>query len=263
MGVLTVTVLFVVCFVCAVTCQHSETSEELNEVEDEGNWRVVYKVVSDCSHREDIMVCLKMKAVNFMDKALSMKTPLPITDYLSLSVDPSTKEETSGDMKTDQVLSEAQLEESLPRSLDEKSSSLDTMLQQRVDKFLDSRTVQFTIPKDILEGRVKKDKGGGMIMAAGLAFAGMMAQVVMGKIALIAGKALIVAKVALVLSAVIGLKKLVSGGGGGGESHQVVYASEHGGGWGHRSLDADGAAHDLAYSAHSGRNNKLDESPQA
>lgn len=56
-------------------------------------------------------------------------------------------------------------------------------------------------------------------------------------------------KVALLLSAIIGLKKLVGGGGGGHESHpQVVYAGSehHGGGWGRSS----GPAHTLAYSAY-------------
>jgi hypothetical protein len=97
----------------------------------------------------------------------------------------------------------------------------------------------------------RRKKKGGYLLAAGMAMAAMMAQMFMGKIALIAGKALLVAKIALVLSAIIGLKKLV-GSSGGGESHpQVVYASggqEHGG-WQGRSMPASDAAqaHDLAY----------------
>ena len=58
-----------------------------------------------------------------------------------------------------------------------------------------------------------------------------MAQLAFGKIAFLAGTALLTAKIALVLSAIIGLKKLVSSGGGG---HEVIYAtaSEHHGGGG-------------------------------
>jgi hypothetical protein len=97
----------------------------------------------------------------------------------------------------------------------------------------------------------RKKKKGGYLLAAGMAMAAMMAQMFMGKIALIAGKALLVAKIALVLSAIVGLKKLV-GSSGGGESHpQVVYASgghEHGG-WQGRSIAASGSseAHEMAY----------------
>lgn len=56
----------------------------------------------------------------------------------------------------------------------------------------------------------------------------MMAQLAYGKIAFLAGTALLTAKMALVLSAIVGLKKLASGGGG----HEVIYAtaSEHHGG---------------------------------
>lgn len=60
----------------------------------------------------------------------------------------------------------------------------------------------------------------------------MMAQLAYGKIAFLAGTALLTAKIALVLSAIIGLKKLVSHQGGGG--HEVIYAtgSEHHGSYG-------------------------------
>jgi CO/xanthine dehydrogenase Mo-binding subunit len=93
-------------------------------------------------------------------------------------------------------------------------------------------------------------KGGGILLAAGAAMAAMMAQAFMGKVALIAGKALVIAKVALAISAIIGLKKLFSSSGG--ESHQVVYATgghEHGG-WQGRSFTSDHTqAHDIAYKA--------------
>lgn len=87
-----------------------------------------------------------------------------------------------------------------------------------------------------------------MIMGAGA----MMMHAAMSKIALIAGKALIVAKIALVISAIIGLKKLLSQDDG-HESTQVIYKqaeSGHGGGGGwHRSIDgADNVhAHQMAY----------------
>lgn len=91
----------------------------------------------------------------------------------------------------------------------------------------------------------KKDKQ----MQQALMMAGMMAAAVMGPmaikmIALMAGKALLLAKIALVLSGITALKKLLQqqqGGGGGGDSE-----SSHG----HygRSLRLD-AAHDAAYSA--------------
>ncbi|KOC70942.1 hypothetical protein WH47_04928 [Habropoda laboriosa] len=72
-------------------------------------------------------------------------------------------------------------------------------------------------------GRKKKDKGYGALMMGALAVGAMMAQLAYGKIAFLAGTALLTAKIALVLSAIIGLKKLVSSQGGGG--HEVIYAT--------------------------------------
>lgn len=74
--------------------------------------------------------------------------------------------------------------------------------------------------------------------------AGMMAAAVMGPmafkiIALMAGKALLVSKIALVLSGIIALKKLFQPQQGGHESESV---SHHYG----RSLEL--GAHDMAYS---------------
>ena len=91
--------------------------------------------------------------------------------------------------------------------------------------------------------------------------AGMMAQAFMGKIALIAGKALLVAKIALVISGIVGLKKLVGGGGGGSghDSHQVVYATgghEHG--WQRSFPDEPVDSHELAYNAQKPQNSSED-----
>lgn len=87
------------------------------------------------------------------------------------------------------------------------------------------------------------------MLMGGLVMAGMMAQLFMGKVAFMAGAALMISKMALLLSSVIGLKKLVSGSGG-TDSHVVVASGggDHGGGW-HRSLNAEDEAAILAYRA--------------
>lgn len=78
-----------------------------------------------------------------------------------------------------------------------------------------------------------------------------------GTIALLAGKALIIAKIALVLSSIIGLKKLVGQDEPSQPQAQVIYAKSEGhggGGWQHRSIDAAPIAtenaQNLAYNAH-------------
>lgn len=86
------------------------------------------------------------------------------------------------------------------------------------------------------------------MLMGGLLMAGMMAQLFLGKVAFMAGAALMISKMALLLSSVIGLKKLVSGSGG-SDSHVVVSSGgDHGGGW-HRSLTPEDEAAIIAYRA--------------
>lgn len=66
-----------------------------------------------------------------------------------------------------------------------------------------------------------------------LLLAGTFIPMAYGALALLAGKALIVSKLALVLASIIGIKKLVSSTGGHHESaHEVVVSGGHGSGWG-------------------------------
>lgn len=95
----------------------------------------------------------------------------------------------------------------------------------------------------------KKDKKGGGLLLIPLILGGTLIPLALGALALLAGKALIVAKLALVLAGIIGLKKLLSGSGGHDSGHEVVVASSgHGSGWG-RSLDKE-QAQNLAYNAY-------------
>lgn len=80
-----------------------------------------------------------------------------------------------------------------------------------------------------------------------LLLGGTFIPIAYGALALLAGKALIVSKLALVLASIIGIKKLVSHSGGHHESSHEVVVSGHGGsGWG-RDFD-------LAYNAHTPKN---------
>lgn len=79
--------------------------------------------------------------------------------------------------------------------------------------------------------------------------AGSMIPLALGTLALLAGKALIIAKLALTLSLIIGLKKLVSQDDSHGSSYQVVHGGS-GGGHFRRSIqasDAAAAAQNMAY----------------
>lgn len=87
-------------------------------------------------------------------------------------------------------------------------------------------------------------KRNGNMLLLPLLMGAMLIPVALGALALLAGKALIISKLALVLAAIIGLKKLVSSGHHDGGTQVVTIPSGHGGhGWGR-------SAHELAYRGH-------------
>lgn len=113
---------------------------------DLGNFSLIARVIDKCSDHSDVYSCLKLKAVGLLDRALTVDT-LPISEYVSITKDPKVKDLTPHVVKT-----EGELEASLPRDMEKKSAVLDEMLDDRVSRYLDSRTIQLSMPADVLEG---------------------------------------------------------------------------------------------------------------
>jgi hypothetical protein len=91
----------------------------------------------------------------------------------------------------------------------------------------------------------------GMMMMGLAAKAAALVPLIIGKLFLLAGKAFIISKIALVLSLIIALKKLLSQKQGGGHSHEMHHGwqpSGGGGGWDRRSFGDEDHAQLLAYS---------------
>ncbi|CAL7938065.1 unnamed protein product [Xylocopa violacea] len=234
-------------------------------------------IYSDCLKKES-MNCIKYKVFSYVDKMLADKDDITLTEGIT-------------------VVKTSNAEEGAPRSIE--SSDLDTLLFDRLGRFLRTHTVKVDLKgTDILgaiesagrsfedftdnavESRGKKKKAqkilGPLLMAMALKAAALL-PLALGAIAAIAGKALLVGKIALVISAIIGLKKLLSssggkhvtyevvshphhssshvvshddghgGYGGGGADYGGGYSGSSGHGWA-RSLPQD--AHQLAYRAH-------------
>ncbi|XP_055677156.1 uncharacterized protein LOC129786282 [Lutzomyia longipalpis] len=219
--------------------------------------RAAIRVYDECQRAEaGFSVCLKKKAITFIDR---------VTKVDAINVGEGVRIVRSADSPVVDVpksLGE-DLEKSLPRNAEARDEALTTLLADRVARFLSSRTVMVTLPKvspdeigrSVEEGRGKMKKMMSMMM---MGFAMKMAAMIPVAIAglyVLAGKALIISKIALLLAGIIALKKLLSqknsgGGGGGGWSSggsgggwSSGGGGGHGGGWDRRSLEAQ----DLAY----------------
>ena len=110
------------------------------------------RLYDDCSKRDGLTPCLKMKAIAFFDRA--MKTPeIPLTDTLVLVQNGVQTEESSVSDSKQQTpvgrsLTEAEIEASLPTdNYETRDMQLNQLLLDRVARFFNTYKVQFAFPK--------------------------------------------------------------------------------------------------------------------
>lgn len=223
--------------------------------------KLIGRVYENCEQSQEMLKCLKIQAAKLADRASRMDT-LPLIDGVAL-------------VKNGE-------ERAYPSSLPEgdlnalTSNEVDKCLQEATTKLMQSHRVIISpasigddIGRSLSQARGKLKKMIGPILA-GVAIKGGFLVMAFKAIALIAGKALLIGKIALLLSAIIGLKKLVSGG----DNHEKTtyeivkhpqvsqshtYSSSHygsdfdttgPGGHYRRSVEDEAAAQDRAYRAY-------------
>ncbi|EDV90712.1 uncharacterized protein LOC6569769 [Drosophila grimshawi] len=227
--------------------------------------RTLLRVYDECNRAESGFVpCLKKKAISFIDRIAPIDA-INVADGIKLVRLESAPRPAA--------YSENELESSLARSGSDRDAKLTDMLIERMSYFFNGHSLQVSFPKltseeigrGLEEGRGKMKKMG-MMMAMMVATKMMgMLPIAMGALYMLAGKALIISKIALLLAGIMGLKKLMSGkssggggggssgwssggGGGGGGWSSGGGGGGGGGGWDRRSLTE---AQELAYRAHS------------
>lgn len=175
-------------------------------------------IYSDCL-RKDSVSCVKYKLFSFVDKMIGARDQFALTEGVTVVKVPGAEQEGA------------------PRSIN-ADDSVESLILSRVQNFLQSHTIKVELKgADVVsavastgraiedasesifgddeqgESRGKKKKAAkilGPLIAMIALKAAALLPLLLGAIALIAGKALLIGKIALVLSAVIGLKKLLS-----------------------------------------------------
>ncbi|XP_023950839.2 uncharacterized protein LOC112055081 [Bicyclus anynana] len=229
---------------------------------------------SDCL-KKDSTSCLKYKFFSYVDKMMGQKDTFSLTEGVTVVRASDVPPETGAPRSLDPVDKVKNYFNTHSIRIEVKGSDvIDTVTS--VGRALEDTVTSFTEDNDLSdEGRGKKKKAAKILgPLLGIVMLKMMAlmPLAIGAIALIAGKALLIGKLALVLSAIIGLKKLLSqqkhvtyevvahphhssshtsshdyagaSGYGGDSGGYSSGGSGHGGGWG-RSVDAQS----LAYAA--------------
>lgn len=261
------TVAFIALVASCFALPAQDTSHSENDID----------TFSDCL-KKDSTSCLKYKFFSFVDKMIGQKESFALTDGVTVVRASDLPPETGAPRALDPVSKMKNYFETHSLRVEVKGSDvIDTV--SSVGRALEDTVSSFTEDSDLSEeeeGRGKKKKAAkiiGPLIGAVVLKMAMLMPLAIGAIALIAGKALLIGKLALVLSAIIGLKKLLSqqkhvtyevvahphhssshtsshdyaGASGYGGDSGGGYSSgggHSGGGWG-RSLDAQ----NLAYAA--------------
>lgn len=243
------------CFLIVALATHNVSSSSTTETA----FRAIKKVYNVCENSDELFKCMKVQTLKLTERALKLPN-IKIAEGLSI-----VKKEESTESRS--INDNSEYVESMP------SKKLDEMIVDRINKFMDTHQISVNVPRLLAssdaprlveEGRKKYKKYMGPFMAA-LALKGGILTMVYHSIAVVAGKALIIGKIALVISAIIGLKKLVTPEGHEKTTYEIVkhphvsnshtYSSSHGDFDGHetqyhrRSLgdNADYSSHDRAF----------------
>ncbi|XP_017891515.1 uncharacterized protein LOC108631856 [Ceratina calcarata] len=209
MDLVTSKCVFMLLAYCAFSavCQASSGAKEDESIVDR-SFRAMYKVYEDCQHRNiAISPCLKKKAIAFFERLGGMPTLL-LSENLELV------------KVADEIpkRSVAEMEASLGRTVSSKDEILNEILFDRIASLLNSFNIQIRLPRTtpgelktgMEEGRGKMKKMMGMMMMGVAMKMAALIPIALGVLFLLAGKALIISKIALVLSLIIGLKKLLA-----------------------------------------------------
>lgn len=192
--------VFVVAVLVAVVCAEEQAASGA------ASNRADFKrsLQRDCS-KSYTTTCMKLDLVSWVER-LSEDDNYQVLPGISL-----VREGESGRANTADLV--AELARDFPNDAEAR---LDAFLLKKVTNYLDSHTIRVRLfddqDKNAASAR-KKDKGGmGGAMAALMMMKGTMGALGLGALAALAGKALMTGLMALMLSAIVGLKSLAGGG---------------------------------------------------
>lgn len=184
----------------------AKKSSDVDQMQKEFN--VLQKVYDDCQEIDDFGGCLKGKALTAIARAVDQES-ISLVDGITL------------------VKSENSIADDTPILADARAlsgfSDIDRALVRNVEKFLKTHTVKV----DLSEARGKGKKQYRYVIAAMLTAMGIAGPLGLKALAFIAGKALVISKVALTIAGIIALKKIFSSDHHEETSFQVHAGNDH------------------------------------
>ncbi|XP_019540195.2 uncharacterized protein LOC109411175 [Aedes albopictus] len=171
-----------------------------------------------CLESDEMGTCFAVKGITALNRAARANN-IEIVPGVTFSRDPAAPVERMG-----KSISENEIISTLPATAEDKSDALFDMAVDSAKRLFTARSIQFKLPEEaqesiarsIEEGRLlKKGKKlkkvlGPLVLAVGGKLFALL-PLLLGGVALLAFKALLVSKVALVLAVVLAVKKFLGG----------------------------------------------------
>ncbi|CAD6993254.1 unnamed protein product [Ceratitis capitata] len=246
-----------------VSCAWAAPSVQDNRVEGDnggGTLGLAARYLGSCFEAEDMTTCLAVKGITALNRA-ARSNNIELVNGISLK-----RDSTSALARSGKALNENEIYAQLPENADERSGRLVEIAMENVAEFLGSHSLEVKLPAEATqdmaraldEGRGKLKKMLGPIALAIGAKLFAVLPLVLGALALFTFKAVIVAKIALVLALIVSGSRFFGGlgskfGGALGGGYNAGWSGASNAGWSSapsssypyaRSLDAQ----QLAYS---------------
>ncbi|XP_055852413.1 uncharacterized protein LOC129916462 [Episyrphus balteatus] len=186
-----------------------------NKIESEGTLSRAAKYLGACFESDDITTCLAVKGITAMNRA-ARSNNIVVTNGITFKRDPASPVARNG-----KALSENDIMSELPSESEDRNGRLMDMAMQSVADFFGSHNLEVKVPSEttqevaraIEEGRGKMKKlMGPLILAVGAKLFALV-PLLLGGLALLATKAIVVAKIAFLLALAVSASKLFGGAG--------------------------------------------------
>lgn len=113
-----------------------------------GDLKYLYKTYQDCA-ASDLSTCLKLRLYTIIDRVARSNSDFNVYEGVTFIKDGEQEEETV-------PKSEVEIEASLPRSLDDKDQSLNTLIMDRIMSYFGSHTLKVSLDYKINTSNCEK-----------------------------------------------------------------------------------------------------------
>ncbi|KAL7729440.1 hypothetical protein ACLKA6_009002 [Drosophila palustris] len=211
------------------SCAWAAPSVQDNRIESDNTLGRAARYLGACFESDDMATCLAVKGITALNRA-ARSNNIELVNGVTFQRDPASPVQRSG-----KSLSEQDIYADLPQNSEERNGRLVDMAISSVSDFLTTHNLEFKMPAETTqqvaraldEGRAKIKKVIGPLALAIGAKLFAVIPLVLGFLALLTFKAVVVAKLAFFLAVLVGGSRLLSGFGNkfGGNSYGGGYSS--------------------------------------